>query len=124
MVDLKITSSFDKPEISFQSNGSLSIQGKSNMENDNFWDPVRSWFANYLENPAPKTTISLHFESLNITASKAVLQMLYQLNELTEKGHTATVEWAFNHGDHDMLEIGKDFEHLVKVPFLFLELAH
>jgi hypothetical protein len=45
--------------------------------------------------------------------------MLYRLNELKERGFDAVVYWSYHEVDIDMLEVGKDYEHMVKVPFVF-----
>jgi hypothetical protein len=47
---------------------------------------------------------------------------LYRLNELKDRGLEAEVLWSFNANDVDMQEVGKDYEHMVKVPFSFLKI--
>jgi hypothetical protein len=59
---------------------------------------------------------------LNTSSSKEVLHLLYRLNELKERGLEAEVLWSFNANDLDMQEVGKDYEHMVKVPFSFLKI--
>lgn len=123
MEDLRINATSTTPRISFSQNGTLEIQGKSIPDAEsNFWNLVSEWFQLYMYTPALKTTFKLQIDYLNISSSKEVLHLLYRLNELNEKGLEAEVIWSYNANDIDMQEVGKDYEHMVKVPFSFLKI--
>jgi hypothetical protein len=123
MEDLRITATSTTPRISFSNNGIMEIQGKSIPDADsNFWNIVSEWFRLYMFNPASKTIFKLQIDYLNISSSKEVLHLLYRLNELKDRGLEAEVLWSFNVNDVDMQEVGKDYEHMVKVPFSFLKI--
>jgi hypothetical protein len=120
MESLIITATSLTPSIRFESTGSMEIHGKSIPENsDDFWSPILNWFKAYVNNPAEQTVVKLDIAYLNISSSKNVLHLLYQLNELTDRNFDARVEWYYHAADQDMLEVGKDYEHMVRVPFFF-----
>jgi hypothetical protein len=101
----------------------MEIQGKLIPDAEsNFWNLVSEWFQLYMFTPASKTTFKLQIDYLNISSSKEVLNLLYRLNELNEKGLEAEVIWSYNANDIDMQEVGKDYEHMVKVPFSFFKI--
>jgi hypothetical protein len=121
--DYFVLASSETPEIHFSFSGKMEIIGKSVPEFGNdFWESAINWFNRYMMNPAEKTTFNLQIDYLNTSSSKYILQLLYRLNELTDKGLQAEVVWGFHTNDIDMLEVGKDYEHMVKVPFTFYKI--
>lgn len=120
MESLSITATSLTPSIHFDKSGVMEIHGKSIPENsDEFWAPIIEWFKNYVNNPAEKTIFKLDIAYLNISSSKNILHLLYHLNELNDRGFNSEVEWYYYMADRDMLEVGKDYEHMVRVPFTF-----
>ena len=120
MDELIIAATPSTPYIHLQSTGEMEISGKSIMDApDEFWTEVKSWFADYLLHPAATTCFKIQIDYLNTSSSKELLHLLYSLNELAQRGFTAKVEWSFHQGDRDMQEVGKDYEHMVQVPFEF-----
>jgi hypothetical protein len=120
MNDLKIKQTESTPAVFLQKSGNLEILGKviPDIEID-FWSPIRVWFNDYIENPAKNTVFRIQIDYLNTSSSKEILQMLYRLNELKDRGYFASVQWIYHDADRDMLEVGRDYEHMVKVPFVF-----
>jgi hypothetical protein len=120
METLSITATSLTPSIRFEQLGIMEIHGKSIPENsDEFWAPVIDWFKKYMNAPAEKTVFRVDIAYLNISSSKNILHLLYQLNDLKDRGLSAEVEWYYYLADRDMLEVGKDYEHMVRVPFTF-----
>jgi hypothetical protein len=120
MNDIKLSATTLTPKVFFRKNGNLEISGKSIPDAEiDFWTPIRRWFNTYIENPAKTTNFRLQIDYLNTSSSKEILQMLYRLNELNDRGFDATVYWTYQESDIDMLEVGRDYEHMVKVPFVF-----
>lgn len=107
------------PEIILNSiTGEMRICGRSIPENsDEFWNPILQWFYAYASKPRPVTRLVINLEYFNITSSKRVLFLLYKMNEMSDSGHTVSVDWIYNEEDEDMLEAGKDFSSLVNIPF-------
>jgi hypothetical protein len=124
MKDLKLTSTESTPYVFFQNCGILEISGKVVPTSDiDFWTPISEWLNDYFENPAAKTLFRLKIDYLNTSSSNEILKMLYRLNDINDKGFNASVEWEYVEGDYDMLEVGRDYEHLVKVPFEYFVLS-
>lgn len=121
MENLFIESTTKTPQISFDSEmGVLLIKGRSIPKNaEVFWNPVLSWFEDYMKTPNSNTTIRIDLEYFNISSSKCLLLLLYKLNELKITGHQSIVEWYYNADDIDMFEVGQDYAFMVKVPFEF-----
>jgi len=120
MEDLRIKATSTTPKVSLSNNGIMDIQGKSIPDSESdFWSRISEWFRLYMFTPAPKTTFNLQIDYLNTSSSKVILHLLYRLNELKERGFEAEVIWFFNEYDIDMQEVGKDYEHMVNVPFSF-----
>jgi len=120
MESLSIIATSLTPLIRFEETGIMEIQGKSIPENsDDFWSPVIDWFKNYVNEPAQETIFKVDIAYLNVSSSKNILHLLYQLNDLNERGFDAKVEWYYHAADQDMLEVGKDYAHMVRVPFSF-----
>ena len=120
MNHLKLLHTETTPYVSLNQNGEFEISGKviPDLEID-FWFPIRAWFNEYMINPSENTCFRIKIDCLNTSSSKEILHILYRLNELKERGLSASVEWIYKDGDMDMLEVGQDYEHMVKVPFNF-----
>lgn len=100
--------------------GELIIRGRS-IPNDsaNFWQKLIDWFNLYVLSPKPDTLVKLDIEYFNVSSSKYLLNILYTLNDLNNSNHKAKVEWIYQEGDNEMLEVGKDYAFMVNVPFEF-----
>jgi hypothetical protein len=123
MEDLLIDATPQTPSIHFCfSSGVMEIKGRSiPSEPDSFWLPILNWFESYLLQPQPSTTVKIDLEYFNISSSKRILFLLYKLNELSNAGNLASVEWYYRQSDNDMYEVGQDYAYMVKVPFTFKE---
>jgi hypothetical protein len=123
MDKLVINATSETPFISFSPLGKMVVSGKSiSVDAVDFWKPIHQWFEVYMRNPAENTIFQLRLAYLNISSSKEVLHLLYRLNDLAAQGRNAHVEWLFNADDEDMQEVGRDYEHMVRVPFIFKKL--
>lgn len=123
MEDFIKESTAQTPKIHFSAeNGVMEIKGRSIPdEPDTFWNEVLTWFDKYVTSPQPTTLFKIDLEYFNITSSKRILFLLYKLNEVSERGYSAKVEWYYRESDEDMYEVGQDYAFMVKVPFEFKE---
>lgn len=123
MNKLYVEATAKTPFISFDgSTGILLIQGRSiPKDTEDFWNPILTWFDNYMLNPSSETKVTINLEYFNISSSKSLLLLLYKLNDLKISGHSAKVEWVYNADDIDMFEVGQDYAFMVKVPFEFMK---
>ena len=123
MEKLEIIATNATPYILLKSNGIMEITGKCIPENSTeFWSSIHDWFLEYLKNPVNHTVISIQIDYLNTSSSKELLHILYKLNELELMGKTAEVKWFYYNEDEDMKEVGKDYAHMLKVPFILSEI--
>jgi len=122
MKNLNIESSAYTPYVYFDwHTGILEMKGRAIPENpDEFWTPVIKWMHNYAQNPAKKTILRIDMEYFNMSSSKRILIMLYQLNTLVKLSNKVKVEWYHRFADEDMFEVGQDYEYMVKIPFEFI----
>lgn len=103
--------------------GVMEIKGKSISDDpDLFWNEAILWFENYVLTPQSVTIFKIDLEYFNIASSKRILFLLYKLNEITNKGFAARVEWFYRSSDLEMFEVGQDYAFMVKVPFEFKEI--
>ena len=123
MEEIFLLATDKSPGLTFRKNGILEIVGKSIPENaEDFFAPVLKWLESYVENPAPKTLLSINLEYFNIASSKRILFILYKLNDLVAKNIDVKVKWIYDDQDEDMFEVGQDYAFMVKIPFEFIEI--
>lgn len=98
--------------------GIFLLQGKSLPENAHqFFEPVIKWFIMYRAEAKPETNLICKIEYFNTASSKKILEILDLLKLITGK---VTVEWHYLADDDDMLDIGKEYCEMTKLPFSFL----
>jgi hypothetical protein len=103
-----------------KANGIFEIKGISLPENGKeFYQPVLDYLSEYTLAPNMVTHFVFNLRFFNISSSKMFLFILYKLKELHAGGNTVLVTWC--HDDDDILEAGKDLEHMVAIPFQFKE---
>jgi hypothetical protein len=101
-------------------NGVFEIKGISLPENGKeFYQPVIDFLEEYAQEPDKITHFVFNMRYFNISTSKMFLFILYKLKEISDAGNTVLVTWCYD--DEDIHEAGKDFEHMVSVPFQFKE---
>jgi hypothetical protein len=102
-------------------NGKFEITGNSLPENViAFYMPLIDWLERYTRDPNPSTIFLFNMNYFNSASSKAILNILNQLEKLNKTGKEIEVIWRYVDIDEDMLESGKDFAEIVKIPFKFI----
>lgn len=109
----------DTPKINFNAvDGKLLIEGKSFPPDvTSFFGSTIKWLDEYIQNPAPTTVMTLKLDYFNTASSKIIMDILYKMEELNANGHDVLIEWYYPDDDEDMMETGKEYEELIKVPF-------
>lgn len=117
MGPLHIAASVKTPEISFNASEQLLVlSGRSIPENAvEFYRPVLEWAEGISSNF--KLTVQVQLEYFNTSSSKCLLDLFKRL----EASEELEVLWYFDADDEDMLEAGEDYDHIVGVPFKFVE---
>lgn len=98
--------------------GKLEFSGRSLPEDTlTFYRPILNWIDDYLHinKGNTHTDISIKLEYFNTATSKVILNMLSRF----ENTGNVNVHWFHYQEDEDMLESGKEFQELVKLPFHF-----
>jgi hypothetical protein len=97
------------------------ISGQSLPEEAiSFYTPVIDWFEEYIKDPLPVTVFELRLDYCNSSSTKAIADVLEVLEEHYKKGGKVEVKWYYMEDDDDMLDVGKEFQEIIKVPFTFI----
>lgn len=117
MAPLHIAATVKTPEIQFfPEENRLMLSGRSIPENAvDFYRPVLDW-AKAIGADSP-LTVHVQLEYFNTSSSKCLLDLFKRL----EVSKALEVQWYFDADDEDMLEAGEDYDHIVGVPFKFVE---
>lgn len=120
--NLQIAATDETPMIDFNSEtGVLKMSGTSiSHQSDTFFQPVIEWIANYIKIPKSITQLIVEIDFFNISSSKHLLDILYKVKNLHEKDLMVAVEWHYNKEEEDMLELGQDYEMMVRLPFKYV----
>ena len=99
-------------------NNVFEFVGKSLPEDvTTFYNPVLKWFDEYGNSPNAAARVDFKLIYFNTASSKLILDILFKLEELTEKGVNIGVNWHYQSDDEDMKEAGKEYGELVSVDF-------
>ncbi|HQH41527.1 MAG TPA: DUF1987 domain-containing protein [Bacteroidales bacterium] len=122
MEPLIITGTDEIPTVILDKEKNLfEISGQSIPEEAiSFYSPVIDWFEEYSQNPNSKTILNLQLEYCNSSSSKAIVDILEILEEMNQKGNQVEVVWHYMEDDDDMLDMGKEFQEIINVPFTFI----
>ena len=122
MEPLIITGTDEIPTVILDKEKNLfEISGQSIPEEAiSFYSPVIDWFEEYSQNPNSKTILNLQLEYCNSSYSKAIVDILEILEEMNQKGNQVEVVWHYMEDDDDMLDMGKEFQEIINVPFTFI----
>lgn len=120
MDKLSIERTKHSPQVLLDPAGEIKIQGRCIIEDSiEFFKPILTW----VENLEVKTlNVDLNFEYINTSSVKQVYNLLTFIR--TNRSLSAIyVNWYYEEGDDDTLELGKDIESQVNLPFDFYEVA-
>lgn len=125
MDTLNIEPTLDTPKVTLdKGNNLMEISGKSFPEDiQEFFSPILKWIDDYIENPNPNTNFVFKLIYFNSASYKPILNVLFKLERLVEKGADVKVTWYAKDGDREMKESGEQFAEMVTVPFEFHELV-
>lgn len=111
MENLNIESSKYTPEISFNTDGKLSLIGKSYPENTfQFYAPVMQWMREYFSNDSSPKKIVLDVEIIYFNSSSS--KLFFDFFDLLDENKTdfdITVNWLYDKDNESALEAGEDF---------------
>ena len=111
------------PLVSFNAEkGVLVIDGNCNLEDPTlFFNDLSEWLNKYIATPAEKTSLTININSINISNSKFILNIIYQIDSIYKANFDAKIRWVFRNDEDGNYELGNDYAEMVSVPFEFIE---
>jgi hypothetical protein len=113
-------------------NNKYEFSGESRPENAaKFYAPINKWFEEfdallyfYKDNGTniSPMVFKFRFEYFNSTSAKYIMDILKKIEKLYDQDYPLEIEWHHDSFDEDMLDAGKEFGKLVKVPLNFISL--
>ena len=118
-----IEASKETPLVSLNSEkGVFLIDGECVSETpDEFFNNIANWIENYSKNPYKTTTLTINLRGINISSSKFLLNIIYQLENIHKSGFQVKIRWVYKNGEDGNYELGKDYSEMASVPFDFIE---
>ena len=119
--EVHIQPTAETPEVILNKNeGRIKFRGRS-MPQDakSFYTPLLEWLVNYKEKPAPGTQVTFEYEYFNTASSKMIMEIIMELNAISEKDRQFKAEWHYIEDDEDMFDAGKDYEEMTGISFNF-----
>ena len=121
MESLSIIGSNSTPEVIFNTDGKLSLAGRSLPEDvELFYAPMEKWM---MALDAEKVLFDINLEYFNSSSSKKILDLLKVL-DANMKVKMIEIVWHYEEGDDDCLESGQIFEEmLMRSSFKYMQYA-
>ncbi len=103
--------------------GKLELKGRSIHEDTTaFYQPLFEWLKEYSIHPEEKTEIDLQLEYVNSNSNKLILNLLKILAKKYSVNHDMIINWYYEEDDETILNLGRDFESLIEIPFNYIEI--
>lgn len=122
MQNIQIAGTSKTPMVNFDfENGFLEIIGGSIIENSfAFYEPVFKALQEYVNDPKPKTIVRFALNYYNTSSQIWIYNILKELNRINDM-QDKEIEITWYYSDSDLLEAGKDFQHVSKTPIILKE---
>lgn len=118
MKQVIIEATKNTPKVELNPEGGIIIQGRSIIEDTvSFYNPIIEWVK---ECSSKKFTLEIRMEYMNTSSSKQVFTLLKAIKE-NYNIKDVYIKWYYEVDDEDMLEMGKDYESLIRIPIDFYE---
>lgn len=104
------------PRIELNGDGQMSFEGRSLMEDPNtFYKPVFQWVR---QQSFDMLNLEMKLEYLNTSSTKQIFSLITEIYEHTGIKNMH-IDWFYEEDDEDSLELGKEIESLMDIPFDF-----
>lgn len=108
------------PRVELNPSGSIFIEGRSIIEDPfAFYNPILNWVKN---STAHALKVEIKLEYLNTSSSIQIYKLLSTVQENFGEQY-ASINWYYEEDDEDTLELGKEFESQLNLPFKFYKFA-
>ena len=110
MNNLKLEATKYTPEITLDTNGTISLVGKSYPENTfEFYAPMMEWLEEYFEEAAAEiTVVNMEIIYFNSSSSKLFFDF-FDLLEENSSEHKIEINWIYDEENESAEEAGEDF---------------
>lgn len=109
MENLQIEETKYTPAISLDTNGTVSMVGKSYPENTfEFYAPVMEWVGEYFASGEKNLTVNMEITYFNSSSSKLFFDFFDLLDE--NNNDEIIVNWIYHEENESALEAGEDFK--------------
>lgn len=113
-----IEASKSSPYVELNPQGSIVIQGRSIIEDTViFFKPIIDWVK---QATCISMTMEVRMEYMNTSSSKQLLDILRAVAS-NPNFSSVYIKWYYEEDDEDMLDLGRDYESLIHIPFDFYE---
>jgi len=104
--------------------GTLEIKGRSIPENSvEFYKPLTDALKSYSSAPKETTIVTIELEYFNTSSAKCLLDFFKELEGLRVTGGSAVkIRWGYQAEDENILEAGKEYQTMLKIPFELFEM--
>jgi hypothetical protein len=118
MAKMNIAATKFSPKVELKPEGILVIEGRSILEDPiAFYTPI----IEEIKNIGSSTfTFEVRIEYMNTSSSKLIFNILKSVRNKFQ-ANDISIKWYYEEDDEDMLEMGKDYESLLLIPFNFYE---
>ena len=100
--------------------GEIIFRGRCIPEDPNiFFRPLLNDIKEYCQHKFLKTHVIMDLEYINTSSTRWLVDLLSELHKCKQE---ILVEWYYEFGDEDMMDLGKIIQSVVKVPFRFEEI--
>jgi len=110
MNNLNIAQTKYTPEIALDTNGTITLEGKSYPENTfEFYAPMIDWMNEYFETEAKDTTtVNIEITYFNSSSSKLFFDF-FDVLENNSEDNKIKINWIYDEENESALEAGEDF---------------
>jgi hypothetical protein len=120
MKPLKIEGTKFSPKVKLTSKGEMFITGRSTMEDPvKFYKPIIACIRTC---QSKKFSLTVQLEYTNTSSKKVLLDLLKSIKECFNPSEIF-INWYYESDDESILDMGKDFESLIRLPIDFYELC-
>ena len=116
MKQLVIKATHFTPRVELNPEGGILIEGRSIIEDQSkFYLPILRWIKSCTFSAL---SVDIKIEHMNSNCAKEIFSILTLIRE-NYSIKTAHINWFYEEGDNDTLELGKEFESRIDLPFDF-----
>jgi hypothetical protein len=123
MLQKKILSTKNTPEISLSPDGIIKIHGRSMNGNiTEFSKQIEDWVDEYICDPADLTCVDIYLEYFNRINLKIYISLLVKIASVILKNKKYIINWYYEEGDDDILEKGEYISSVLDIPFTYIKI--